>query len=241
MQYPSDPLRGGAPAPASAPGTPAFGGWRWRVACVCAAVLLIGGCNSVSLTGFQTARTILRGTPDPTPDAAAVAANPYAQLRVEGGGIRALMLLGNDDAGRLSWFAGSHVVFLRDGQLTGTQGLSVDLEDMRIEGDNPFEHLQQVGDRPVVVQRRYDWRAGYRFGVPVTGELVRGELEQVDILGTSHALVRYDETLSGPGVRARNVYWAEADTGYIRKSRQMIAPGEELEIVVLKPYRGRAR
>ncbi|KRG38453.1 hypothetical protein ARC20_01920 [Stenotrophomonas panacihumi] len=203
--------------------------------------MLIGGCNSVSLTGFQTARTILRGTPDPTPDAAAVAANPYAQLRVEGGGIRALMLLGNDDAGRLSWFAGSHVVFLRDGQLAGTQGLSVDLEDMRIEGDNPFEHLQQVGDRPVVVQRRYDWRAGYRFGVPVTGELVRGELEQVDILGTSHALVRYDETLSGPGVRARNVYWAEADTGYIRKSRQMIAPGAELEIVVLKPYRGRAR
>ncbi|PTN54443.1 YjbF family lipoprotein [Stenotrophomonas panacihumi] len=208
---------------------------------MCAAALLIGGCNSVSLTGFQTARTILRGTPDPTPDAAAVAANPYAQLRVEGGGIRALMLLGNDDAGRLSWFAGSHVVFLRDGQLAGTQGLSVDLEDMRIEGDNPFEHLQQVGDRPVVVQRRYDWRAGYRFGVPVTGELVRGELEQVDILGTSHALVRYDETLSGPGVRARNVYWAEADTGYIRKSRQMIAPGAELEIVVLKPYRGRAR
>lgn len=240
MQYPSDPLRGGASAHAHVPGT-GFGGWRWRVACVCAATLLIGGCNSISLTGFQTARTILHGTPDPTPGAAAVMANPYAQLRVEGGGIRAVMLLGNDDAGRLSWFAGSHVVFLRDGQLTGTQGLSVDLEEMRIEGDNPFEHLQTVGDQPVTVQRRYDWRTGYRFGVPVTGELVRGELEQVDILGMSHALVRYEETLRGPGVRARNVYWAEAGTGYIRKSRQMIAPGEELEIVVLKPYRGRAR
>lgn len=241
MQSLSDPLCGGAPAPASAPAAPAPGGWRKRLACACVLALLLGGCNTVSLTGFQTARKILQGTPDPTPTAQAVAANPYAQLRVEGGGIRAVMLLGNDDAGRLSWFAGEHIVFLRDGQLVGTQGLTSDLEDMRIEGDNPFLHLQQVGDRPVIVQRRYDWRAGYRFGVPVTGELVRGEVEQVDILGTPHALVRYEEVLRGPGVRARNVYWAEADTGYVRKSRQMIAPGTELEIVVLKPYRGKVR
>jgi len=239
LQYPRDPLCGAASARATAHGTPASGRRR-RVACLFALALLLGGCNSISLTGFQTAKKIIQGTPEVTPTAASVAANPYAQMQIEGGGVRAVMVLGNDDAGRLSWFADQHIVFLRDGQVTGTQGLLTDLEDMHIEGDNPFEHLQTLGEHAVSVQRSYDWRAGYRFGVPVHGALQRKGVEQVDILGTPHTLVRYEEELRGPGVRARNEYWAEADTGFIWKSRQMIAPGQALEIIVLKPYRGRA-
>jgi len=203
-----------------------------------AIVAFLAGCNTTSHTALDTVRLIASGGRDITPDPAEVAASPYARIQTEGGGIRAVMVLGNDDSGLESWYGDRrHIVFLREGLLAGTFGLSHDVEDIRIEGDNPFAHLAMVGEQPVAVSRRYDWRASYRYGVPVTGQLSRRGSEVVEILGTTRTLVRYEEVLRGPGVDARNEYWAEPDTGFIWKSRQFVAPGAMLEIVQLKPYR----
>lgn len=173
-------------------------------------------------------------------DPATVAASPFAQIEVVGDHGRALMVLGNDDAGLTSWYSPDRrIVFLRNGALAGTSGLAQGIVNVRFVGEDPFVRLAEV--QIATTLRRYDWMPGYRFGVEVHGELRRGAVETVDILGVSYRLQRFDETLSGPGVRATNTYWAEPKTGFILRSRQFVAPGAQLEITQLKPYRGTAR
>lgn len=176
------------------------------------------------------------GRLDVTPER--VASSPYAQMLVRSPHGDALMLLGNDDDGLLSWYSPlPRIVFLRDGLLAGSAGFPADAEDIRIVGDNPFLRLAQV-HAPVRTRREYDWSADYRFGVEVTGELRRIGEESVEILGRAQTLVRFEEELRGPDIAATNLYWAEPATGFILRSRQWLAPGTELELVQLKPYRG---
>ena len=203
-----------------------------------AATLLAGGCSSASRANLKMlGKAALDRRVDVEPSPAQVAASPYAQIKVTGPTGGAILILGNDDLGRQSWYSSDHkIVYLRDGLLIGTVGLAQDAADIRIEGDNPFAHLAQL-QTPVQVRRSYDWMPGYRYGVAVSGELRRQQRENVDILGVTRALVRFEETLRGPGVRAVNEYWAEPDTGFIWKSRQLVAPGVSLDIVQLKPYR----
>lgn len=209
--------------------------WRWLMSALLLVVL--SGCATGSNPAFDTMRLVIAGGPKVTADAKAVAESPYARLQMEGAGLRAVMVLGNDDAGLQSWYGDSrHLLFLRNGLLVGSAGLAANADDIRIEGDNPFEHLPAVGEQPVAVTRRYDWRDGYRYGVQVDSELSRRGSETVEILGIPRELVRYEETLRGPGVRAKNEYWADQD-GFIWKSRQLLAPGTMVEMVVLKPYR----
>lgn len=208
-----------------------------RAAFAVLALAGLAGCASLSNTGVDTVRLLASGGPVIAPDPQAVAASPYARMQIEGAGLRAVAVLGNDDAGLESWYGDARrVVFMRGGQLAATAGLAVNADDICIEGDNPFLHLAQVGREPVPVARRYDWRSGYRYGVQVSGSLSRRGHESVEILGTSRDLVRYEEILRGPGVRASNEYWADPQTGFIWKSRQLVAPGTMLELVVLKPY-----
>jgi hypothetical protein len=228
VQYLTDPVPGACPCAAT---RARAGAWAPRALAAFALATMLVGCQS---TGVDILREVAGSRGMPAPDTAAVAASPHARLQVRGAGVGAVMVLGNDDHGRLSWYSDRrHIVFLRDGLLVGSNGLAVNADQIRIEGDNPFLRLAELGDAPVVVARRYDWRDGYRYDVPVQGLLQRRGVEPVEILGTTRRLVRFEETLSGPGVRARNEYWAEAGTGFIWKSRQLLAPGVSLEFVQL--------
>lgn len=227
------------PAAACAPEEPDRQSVAWRALAMLCMAAVLAGCSG---TTRDIVRDVTRSRADVKPDADAIAASPYARILIKGAGVSAVMVLGNDDDGRLSWYSDrQHIVFLRDGLLAGSAGLRQDADDIRIEGDNPFQRLGDLDDRPVAVARRYDWRDGYRYGVAVTGELKRRDTESVEILGTARTLVRFEETLRGPGVDARNEYWADPATGFIWKSRQLLAPGVSLEIVQLKPYRPKAR
>lgn len=206
-----------------------------RLPAVLALLLCMTACGSLARSSLDAARlAISRDTLEL--DAAHVAANPYAQMRVDGPDGAALMVLGNDDDGLTSWYSpDGRIVFLRNGVLAGTQGWAQDAVEIRSTGEDPFARLAQVKQEST--QRRYDWMPGYRYGVEVRGELRRGPVETVEILGTAHALQRFDERLAGPGVDVTNVYWTEPTTGFIRKSRQLVAPGLVLELTQLKPYR----
>ncbi|PJJ96590.1 hypothetical protein CO641_12015 [Lysobacteraceae bacterium NML91-0213] len=202
-----------------------------------AAILLatLTACGNLARSSLDAARLAI-GSGALEIDPARVAANPYAQLRVDGPDTAALMVLGNDDDGLTSWYSPDRrIVFLRGGVLAGTHGWPQDAIDIRIVGDNPFVRLAEV--QQASTRRQYDWMPGHRFGVEVTGELRRGALETIDILGTAHTLQRFDEQLTGPGIQATNSYWAEPGTGFIHRSRQLVAPGLMLEFTQLKPYR----
>jgi hypothetical protein len=206
-----------------------------------ALLVLLTACNGMTRSGVDAVRlAVFRPSIEVTPER--VAANPYAQVLVEGDDIQSLMVLGNDDAGLTSWYSPDRrIVFLRDGLLAGTAGLPQDAIDIHLEGDNPFARLPVLQGTTRTL-RRYDWMPGHRYGVRVEGELRRAGTEQVEILGQPRTLVRFDERLRGPGIDATNSYWIEPDTGFILKSRQLLAPGRSLDLVQLKPYRpGSAR
>ena len=247
----------GSPDPSSIPGagqraralwmnpSPASGR-RWREApdegafrtisrLLLAALLIasLGACGNLARSSLDAARLAI-GSNTLEIDPAQVAASPYAQIRVDSPDGPSLMVLGNDDDGLTSWYSPGRIVFLRNGVLAGNHGLAQDAVDIRLLGDDPFQRLAQVERARTL--RRYDWMPGHRFGVEVTGELVRGPVETVDILGTIHRLQRFDERLAGPGVEATNSYWAEPGTGVIHRSRQFAAPDVMLEVTVLKPY-----
>lgn len=214
----------------------------FRIGSALSLVILLAGCGTTLQTGVDIARTIVggRGAQQPVPER--IAASPYASLMMDDGTVRGVMMLGNDDEGRLSWHSGRHVLFLCDGdQVCGTHELGARLDDMRIEGTNPFLDLRTIGGGTATVVRRYDWPDGYRYGIPVTGTLRQSGQERLDILGRARDLVRYEEHLHGPGVDGRNTYWVDPGTGRIWKSRQMVTPDIYVDIVLLKPYARRTQ
>lgn len=198
--------------------------------------LALTGCGVVGRTSIKTMQLAVQGTPDVQPSAAEVAAKPYPQIKVSGPNGGAVLVLGNIDAGRQAWYSSERsIVFLQDGLLVGTHGGTPELQQMWIEGDNPFHALHTL-QGTVAVQRRYDLMPGYRYGMPVTGTLERLGAEPVDILGKVRTLVHVRETLRGMQWKGENHYWVDPASGFIWKSQQMIAPGTRLEITQLKPY-----
>lgn len=197
----------------------------------------VAACSNVQRSTLQGMRLALGGKPELVITPEQVASVRYAQIRVDGPDGSALMVLGNLGADGLQyWYSpGREVVYLRDGLLAGSHGLGQDADAIRLEGSNPFARLAQL-QQPVFTLRRYDWMPGYRYGVQVEGRLQRIGTVQVDILGTVRELVHFREDLQGPGVEASNEYWADPETGFIWKSRQLLAPGVILEIQQLKPY-----
>lgn len=199
-------------------------------------ILALTGCGVVGRTSLKTVQLAVKGAPDVQPTAAEVGAKPYPQIKVSGPNGGAVLVLGNIDAGRQAWYSSERsIVFLQDGLLVGTHGGTPELQQMWIEGANPFHALHTL-QGTVTVQRRYDLMPGYRYGVAVTGTLERLGAEPVDILGKVRTLVHVRETLRGTQWKGENHYWVDPASGFIWKSQQMIAPGTHLDITQLKPY-----
>lgn len=205
-----------------------------------AALLLVtlglSGCGVVGRTSIKSVQMAIQGTPDVQPTAAEVAAIPYPQIKVRGPNGGAVLVLGNVDAGRQAWYSSERsIVFLQDGLLVGTHGGTPELQNMWIEGENPFRTLHTL-EGATTVKRRYDLMPGYRFGLEVTGTLERVGREQIDILGTARDLIHVREVLRGEDWKAENEYWVDPANGFIWKSRQAIDPSTHLDITQLKPY-----
>lgn len=212
-------------------------GWRSLGLRAIASLLVLGlaACTSASRSTSDSFRLLFNRQVEATP--AQVAANRFPQIQLRAPDMSAVMVLGYVDDGQQSWYAGKEAVFQldRDGLVTGTSGNGRQFS-MRILGDSPFDHLAAV-TTAVQVQRQYDATPPYAVSVPVSGTLTRHGTDKVEILGRPMQLVRFEERLKGGGINATNLYWADATTGFIWKSRQHLAPGYAVELTQLKPYR----
>lgn len=216
-------------------------GWRRALGLMTPLLaLVLCACSTLSGTAVDAVRAAVAGQPQVQPTAASVAARPYSQLQVESSKTSALLILGNVDAGREAWYSAAHeIVFLRHGLMVKTSGLAQDIDATRLPADSPFRTGLQRLRAPVETTRSLDLSPGYRYGVTAASTLTPIGPEAVDILGTTHRLLRIDEQVRIPALdfQATNRYWVDPEDGFVWKSRQTIPGGPTLTLTVLRPYR----
>lgn len=205
-----------------------------------ALVALLAGCSSAYRENFDVVRQALHRSPKIAPTAADVAARPAFQMLVQAPGAQAVMVLGGVEGGQLDWYDGKGGgLFVRDGQVVRTIGLAQNLDDSRWISGNPFAQGLHRLQGHFTGSRVVDWSPGYRYGVRLDVRMTPAAMEDVSILGKVHHLRRIDEQISAPqaGFAASNHYWVDPADGLIWKSRQTVAPGIELQTLLLRPYR----
>jgi hypothetical protein len=214
----------------------------WRRLLLAWPLLLVGlhGCSELSRSSVSAMKLAMHGQPKVQPTAAEVAAKPFYQLQATSPDGSAVLILGNLDGQRQAWY-GNHgaVVFIEHGRVVQTTGLSQNLDDLQLPADDPFARGLQMLSTPVTYRVIKDWSPGYRYGVPVDATLILAGHEQINILDTTHDVLRVDEQLSAPAMHyhATNHYWVDPHDGFIWKSEQQVAPGLTLQLVQLRPYR----
>jgi hypothetical protein len=219
-----------------------------RIKCVrqlgwLALLALLAGCSSTSSNYRESVDTLKfalhsRERIDPTP--ASVAAKPYFQLESTSPNSRAVLILGSVEGNLQGWYGqGGQAIFLANGVVVRTIGLQQNLDDTHWPASNPFATGLQRLVSPVDAVRIVDWSPGYRYGVTAHLHLVPAGMEDVNILGTVHHLLRVDEHVTAPtvGLVAENRYWVDPSDGFIWKSHQVVARGLPLDLVQLRPYR----
>jgi hypothetical protein len=201
----------------------------------------LAACSAVSSGSVQAIRLAVHGE-SVHPTAESVAASPYYQLQANGPDGEAILVLGKVEDGKLGWYGqGDDILFTRDGVLVKTVGLPQNLGAMALSGAaDPFATGLQHVNAPMSYMRTVDWSPGYRYGVVMQATLTPESTDNVEILGTTHHLRRYDEHLSGPAGSYTNRYWVDPADGFIWKSRQYVAPGFPIELIALRPYTGKA-
>lgn len=196
-------------------------------------LVILSGCTTASRSTAQ-AFQLLRGQKPPTVEE--VAANRFAQALVNAPDIKGLIVLGYVEGERQTWYAGHHAVFYlsSDGLITGVSGMGRAYA-AAVTSPSPFSRAEVPIDGTRIT-RRFDWIPGYAMGVNVVSTIHLKGTEAVKILGVQRTLRRYEEHLEGGGFSDLNVYWVDAESGFIWKSRQHLAPGYAVELTQLKPF-----
>jgi hypothetical protein len=174
-----------------------------------------------------------------------IAAIPYACLGVRignGGGV--VMVLASIDGEQLSWASADRVVLVtRAGRLVKTIGLSRDLLTRRDIGPDLLG-LASRGDPAAAearVSRIVDLRPDDDFSVPVDTRCEPMGEETLTLLGTPLRVLKVRERVTVRKWRwaTDNVYWLDADSGRVWKSRQQFCPQvAPITMELLKPAAG---
>lgn len=190
------------------------------------AVIGLAGCNSLSGDAVDTIRLAVSG---PTSDISVERVNAVdAPVLLAEMGVAEAMLVSpqRQGTGLVEWHGLSEMLLTHHGRLIQTAGLPVDLLSPRLTADDPFAlglHLIPDG---LEVARLVDYPAQHQTGLRQYARYQRGRMEAITFMGTSHELLRINETIHMPelGFKATNQYWVEPESGLVRHSVQHIAP-----------------
>ncbi len=131
-------------------------------------------------------------------------------------------------------------VVVRGGLLTGTQGFEYDLSAIKVQGNDPVVHRTPIASWPKTLVRNYQFSLQHAadFQISVSCVLRTVVREQVEIFSKSYDTMRVQEDCNNTTRRFTNLYWVDANSGFIWKSKQWIGPKVSPVIVQnVTPYR----
>jgi len=221
---------------------------RVPVAALIAASAL-SACTPLMRGAVDTLRASVASPPALTVKREDVMARPSFQLRLDSPFGSAIMVLGRVDGRQQYWVTSSgQVLVIEHGLIRRTSGFPENLEGTRFiadegEATDPFAaglHRLTAHSRSI---REIDWMPGYRYGVRIRSRFERIGLEEHDILGERHRLLRIDEHLQGEGTdfSGINRYWVDPQDGFVFISEQLLLPSLRLRLTQLRPYRESSR
>lgn len=216
------------------------------------AALALAGCADDGATGVgelllrQGDRLLPVAEPafaGPTLNRAAINQLPYAAIEVRFGEAETGGLMGalSENAGYVTYFsAARQALVLRGGAVTGSRGLGHDLLGHEADAGDPVTAQLPASQWPDSVLRVYTFRdpAGGTYQRAVKCVLRRGPDERFVIYEVALDLARFDEECGNRDLRFANVYWIDAATGQVWRSRQWLGPeAAPVTIEVLRPFR----
>ena len=223
---------------------------RWAASTL-SAMLLLGACTSEGTTAFERlgpqARDLILGSDDedaqPQPELTRAQLNqiPFATISVQAGDFpRAFVAAVTDNGGYVVYQDPTRrSLVLEGGLLSATHGLGYNLSAIKRQADDPVASPRPVADWPAVITRNYQFSLANRDDYEITVRCRYGTPtpERIEIVELFFDLVRIEETC-GNGTRTfSNVYWAEANSGFIWKSSQWIGPRHDPYVIeIVRPY-----
>ena len=223
-----------------------------RVRVPVAALLVAGAlsaCTPLMQGAVDTLRAGVASPPALTVSRDDVMARPSFQLRLDSPFGAAILVLARVDGSEQFWVTSSgQVLVIEHGLIRRTSGFPETLDGTRFVADasgpgDPFAaglHRLAAGADSL---REVDWMPGYRYGVRIHSRFERGGIEEHDILGERHRLLRIDEHLRADGAdfAGINRYWIDPQDGFVFISEQLLLPGLRLRLTQLRPYRSATR
>lgn len=208
-----------------------------------AAGLLIAACSPVQTDTFEIAgrftRSLLGQHLKVTREEAA--AVEYASIGVQiGADDQAMLVLGSDLAGEMSWFSSNKVMIAtRNGRIVATAGLTDNLGRVGTLNAAPWTG---DGNAPLVAGQKYkllyDLPQFQLYSVPVDCEASAANDETIEIMDSEIETRHISESCdSGElGWSFENEFWLDKTTGYVWRSVQTVNPKlPPITIEVLRP------
>jgi hypothetical protein len=218
---------------------------RWRKTAgwlsVCLLTVLTGCDHFPVLNRAHTAFDFaMFGQPDVPISRVDIDKLPYASIRAKmGRSGKVLMILGRYDGNDLHWISADNaVIATRNGRIVKTVGLKNDIRETRFPDPDPIALGAHKLTQPAIHIRLVDFLAEQHFSVIVKSVLQRTRRENITILEREYDtfVIREDNEVEQLGWSYTNVFWVDADTGFVWRSIQYFSPSlPPIEIDILKP------
>lgn len=195
-----------------------------RAAMVGIAIASLAGCNSWPSDAARTLKIAISG-PESQITVEQVNSIEAPVLIAELGVAEALLVSPGRNTALMEWHGVTEMLLTHGGRIVQTAGLPSDIIAPLLP-DDPFRTGLSSAIDGVEITRLVDYPALYMTGLHQHARYQRRGVESIEFMGTSHQLMRIDETIRMPELdyKAVNQYWVEPDNGQVRYSIQHLAP-----------------
>lgn len=165
---------------------------------------------------------------------------PYASMGWRlNGGPQNIIVLASDNGQEQMWTSAARIVLVtKDGRIKRTVGLPHDLAALAPRTNEDLKAPALAAKDPHPQQYTADFPDAGIYGAQIVCRAVSKGARAITILGQRIATTRIEENCGSQSQRwsFTNIYWVDAKTGFVWRSRQSIHPGGDmLETEIFRP------